>query len=134
MAELLPRQREELEFKDLSPRDVIIITTGQGNDACRYEFFVEDIRPPLLGLLNTTGSEGEMIGPVPFVLLGCGKWRESRHSLGQKTNKSFEPYNKGLVVGSFLWGQLYDENGMTVFDNPDEEISAIEVVGGNHSY
>ncbi|HEU4830695.1 MAG TPA: hypothetical protein VFS65_00810, partial [Candidatus Saccharimonadales bacterium] len=106
----------------------IYLTTGTDADAWKYTFIVESLEDGWpTGILSATNPEGQETQPMAFSLHGCGKWTTRSQNPVQTQEKAFTPYYDGLIEGSFFWGAAPESRDRYSFDNPGQELTAIQI-------
>lgn len=118
-----------LELDKLAQGDIVIITTGVGEEAFKYAFLVREPSKWPTGLLEEIRPDGTSIGPLPVHLHGSGRWTTRQQNPVQTQERQFTSYFDSLRIGDFLVVAASDaELGeRLVFDKPGQEISYISI-------
>lgn len=64
----------DIDFENVIAGETIHITTGEAEEAHRYEFQIKEAGEWPKGMLTEYGPGGSVVGPLPIRLDGCGRW------------------------------------------------------------
>lgn len=107
--------------------DILRITTGQDEDAWRYEFLVTEASKWPTGVLTATAPDGTISEPISFELHGAGMWTDRKQNPVQTQARAFSSYYQHIYLKGFLVGRVAGEFDRIVFDKPGQEITQITI-------
>lgn len=119
---------ERLPSTDLHEGDVLVITTGEGENAWTYHFVVEVTGNWPSGRLQATAPDGSQTSEEQFSLHGAGNWTTPQENPVQKQlGLAFTSYFTDIYLGGHMIGRFEGQEDRAVFDNPGQQITSITI-------
>jgi hypothetical protein len=120
---------EHLALADLKADDLLRITTGSGEEAYQYNFFVEQAGQWPTGLLEEVKPDGSRSEPLRFTLQGAGSWTDRHQNPVQTQQTAFTSYFVSIYIGGFMVGSDPSDSTVNriIFDKPGQGITGIEL-------